>query len=198
MKLFYSPGACSQAVHIALREAGLKFELERVDTKTQKTETGRDYATINPAGLVPALLLGDGQTITETAIILQYVADQAPASRLAPPPGSIARYQLMSLLNFIATEIHKNYFGFGIARDPGEVMTTLTRRYRQLDGMLGTKDYLLGDFSIADAYLFVTLNWAALVQLDLEQLPALKALHARIAARPAVLTAVKAEGPMQH
>lgn len=199
MKLFYSPGACSLAVHITLIEAGLKYELERVDTKALKTASGKDYLTINPAGLVPALQLDDGSMLTETAVISQYVADQAPAKKLAPPLGSPERYRLMSVLNFIATEIHKNFFGYVTAKDINDVVATLTRRYSQLNDMLGSNDYLTGkDFTVADAYLFVTLNWADMTQLDLTKLKGLKALQARIAARPAVQAALKAEGAASH
>lgn len=199
MTLFYGPGAISQAVHIVLREAGLPFTLDRVDFEAQRTAAGRDYRAINPGGFVPALMLDDGTVMTETAALLQYIADRAPEKRLAPPLGSMERYRLMELLSFIATEIYKQYFGFMDAKDVAAVAAKLARRYAQIEQRLAGREWLMGgDFGIADAYLFVTLSWAPMVQFDLAPFPGLRAHQARVAARQSVQEALAAEGPMQH
>jgi glutathione S-transferase len=199
MKLFYTPGACSLASHIVLRETGLPFDLVRVDLATGKTETGADFRAINPKGYVPALLLDDGQLLTENQVVLQYVADQAPGSHLAPEFGSLARYRLMEWLAFISTELHK---GFGPLwnRQLPEVVYQLARerlanRFDYMERAVLGNDWLEGThFSIADAYLFTVLGWGQYVGLDIGKWPALKEYHGRIFMRPSVQAALMAEG----
>jgi len=199
MKLYYSPGACSLAPHIALAEAGLAYTLERVDLKTKKTETGADFFAVNPNGYVPVLLLDDGQTLTEVPALLQYIADLVPAKKLAPPAGSFERVRLQEALNFIATELHKS---FGALFNPAapEEWKTFTRAHvgRRLDVVeqkLAGRDYLLGEFSVADAYLWTFLGWGRLVNFDVrEGRPLLAAYVARVKARPGVQQALKEEG----
>lgn len=199
MKLFYTPGACSQASHIVLRETGLPFDLVRVDLATGKTETGADFRAINPKGYVPALLLDDGQLLTENQVVLQYVADQAPGSHLAPEFGSLARYRLMEWLAFISTELHK---GFGPLwnRQLPEVVYQLARerlanRFDYMERAVLGKDWLDGNhFSIADAYLFTVLSWTAYHRIDLSPWPNLLTFQQRVAVRPAVHAALKTEG----
>jgi glutathione S-transferase len=200
MKLYYSPGACSLSPHIALHEAGLAFEAVMAPTKTHKLPDGSDYYKVNPLGYVPLLELDDGTRLTEGPAIVQYIADQAPARKLAPPAGSIARYKLMSWLNFIGTELHKGVFGvlFNPAA-PAEfkavIKERLAGRLQWLDNELQGKSYLMGeDFSVADAYLFVVTGWAPVMQVDLSGYANLSAFRARVAARPAVVAAMKAEG----
>jgi glutathione S-transferase len=199
LKLYYSPGACSLSPHIALREAGLPFELEHVDLKTKKTKTGEDYLKINPNGYVPALKLNDGYLLTEGPAIVQWIADQKPGSHLAPANGTPERYKLQEWLTFIGTEVHKSYSPLFNAATPDAtketVRTTLTKRYAFVDEKLQGKDYLTGSqFTVADAYLFTVTNWANFVQFDLRDYPNLKAFQARVAARPKVQEALKAEG----
>ena len=199
LKLYYSPGACSLSPHIALREAGLPFELEQVDLKTKKTKAGDDYTKINPKGYVPALKLNDGYLLTEGPAIVQWIADQKPASHLAPANGTPERYKLQEWLTFIGTEIHKNYSPLfnpaTVDATKEAVRTFLTKRYAFVDEKLEGKDYLTGSqFTVADAYLFTVTNWANFVQFDLRDYPNLKAFQARVAARPKVQEALKAEG----
>jgi glutathione S-transferase len=199
MKLYYSPGACSLSPHIVLREAGFDVQLERVDLKTGQTETGRDYKSVNPLGYVPALELDDGEVLTEGPAIVQYLADRVPDKRLAPPAGSLARYRLMEWLNFVSTELHK---GFGPLFNPefpkdakSIVRAQLERRLGETQRRLADKPYVLGeDFSVADAYLFTVLGWGKYVGLDLASWPGLVAYLGRVAARPGVQAALKAEG----
>ena len=199
MKLYYAPGACSLAPHIVAREAGIDLALERVDTKAKRTETGADYLAINPKGYVPALALDDGSLLTEGPVISQYLADLAPASELAPPAGTIARYRLQEWLGYINSELHKSYSPLFNPATPDatrdERRAYLTRRYALVEQHLATNDYLLGrQISIADAYLFVVTNWAGPTKLDLSAFPALQAFQKRIAGRPAVQAAMVAEG----
>jgi len=198
MKLFFSPGACSLSPHIALRESGLQFEAEKVDLSTKKTESGKDFNTINPKGYVPALQLEDGSVLTEGPAIVQYIADKAPQAKLAPANGTVDRYRLQEWLNFIGTEIHKN-FGYLFGKD--EAMKTYARAAltRRFDGLRGTFEkgnpFLMGDqFTVADGYLFTVLNWGGFVGLDIGQWPYLKDFHARVGARAKVQQALKAEG----
>ena len=199
MKLFYSPGACSLSPHIALREAGLAFQAVKAPTKTHQLDDGTDYYTINPLGYVPLLELDDGTRLREGPAILQYIADLAPLKNLAPANGTLARYRLQSLLNFIGTELHKGYSPLfnpatpdaykAIARDK------LVSRYQWVDDQLAGKDYLTGEhFSVADGYLFTVTNWASKVGVDLSAYANVAAFMARVAARPAVQEALKAEG----
>ncbi len=199
MKLFLKPGACSLSPHIALEEAGLSYETENVDLATKKTASGGNFLEVNPKGYVPALLLDSGELLTEGPAIVQYIADQAPARNLAPANGSLARYQLQSWLNFIATEIHKSCTAFfhPLSKDDWKTAAraNLDRRLGMLNDHLADKPYLLGnDFSVADGYLFTTLSWMKYIGIDLATLPSLAAFQARVAARPAVQKVLKDEG----
>jgi glutathione S-transferase len=202
MKLFYSPGACSLSPHIVMREAGIPVQLVKVDLQAKKTEDGADYRSINSKGYVPALELPDGQRLTEGPAIVQYPADQAPARGLAPASGTIERYRLQEWLNFISTELHKQ---FSPLFDPTAEATLKTRlierigtRLDWISKQIGTRDYLMGSaFTVADAYLFTVLNWSKHVGIDLARWPALSAHSARVAQRPAVREAMKAEGLLQ-
>jgi glutathione S-transferase len=199
MKLYYSPGACSLSPHIALAEGGLAYTLERVDLKTKKTETGVDFFTINPIGFVPVLQLDDGQLLTEGPAIVQYIADLAPAKRLAPPAGSFERVRLQEALNYISTELHKTFSPLfnPIATDEWKAFTreVLGRRLDLVEKKLAGRDYLLGEFSVADGYLFTFLGWGRLVSFDVKEgRPLLAAYIDRVKARPGVQQALKEEG----
>jgi glutathione S-transferase len=199
MKLYYSPAACSLSPHIALYEAGLTFEAVLASTKTHKLADGTDFYSINPLGYVPVLELDDGTRLVEGAAIVQYIADQAPDKKLAPANGTLARYQLQSLLHFISTEIHKNFGPLFKPGMPPEVQQmakdSIAGRLKWIDGQLAGKQYLMGDqFTVADGYLFNVTNWAAFVKLDLSPFTNVLALRERVAARPAVQAAMKAEG----
>ena len=199
MKLYLSPGACSLSPHIVLREAGLAFEPVLASTKTHKLQDGTDYYTINPKGYVPTLELDNGERLTEGPAIVQYIADQAPAKKLAPPAGTMARYRLQEWLNFVTSEIHKGYSPLFNPATPDDYKTIarnkLLERYRWVDSQLEGRSYLLGeDFGVADAYLFTVTQWARHVGVDIAALKNLGAFMARVAARPAVQEAMKAEG----
>ena len=199
MKLYYSPGACSLSPHIALEEAGLAYEAIAAPTKTHQLPDGTDYYTINPLGYVPLLQLDDGTRLREGPVIVQYIADQAPAKKLAPANGTLARYQMQSWLNFVGTELHKGFSPLFNPATPAEyktiVIERLLSRLKWVDGELAGKQYLMGDqFSVADPYMFTITNWAAPMKLDLSVLPNLTAYRARVAARPGVQQAMKAEG----
>jgi len=199
MKLFYSPGACSMSPHIALREAGLSFDLAKVDLGAKTVEGGGDFNAINPKGYVPALQLDDGQVLTEGPAIVQYIADQKPGSGLAPANGTPERYKLQSWLNFVSTEMHKpmgSMFNPAQTREWREaVQANLTRRLDWLESELSSRDYLMGDsFSVADGYLFTVLGWAPHLKFDLSKWKAVGAYSERIAKRPAVQATLKAEG----
>lgn len=199
MKLYYTPGASSLATHIALREAALDFELEKVDLKNKKTASGGDFYEVNAKGAVPALQLDDGQVLTEGAAVLQYVADQAPEKQLAPAAGSMARYQLMAWLNLIASELHKSYSPFFHPAMPEEgkavFRDNLERYYGIVEKQLAGQDFLMGEmFTVADAYLFTVTRYARVARLDLSKWPLLQAFQQRVGARPAVAEAMRAEG----
>ena len=199
MKLYYSAGACSLAAHIALEEAGLKYEAISAPTKTKQLPDGSDYRQVNPLGYVPYLVLDDGQALRECAIICQYVADQAPAKKLIPACGSMARYQLQMWMHFIATELHKGFSPLFNPAMPDEAkkisLARLQDRLKFVDGELAGKTYLMGtDFTVADGYLFTVTNWAKPMAIDLSPYPNLLAWRERVAARPAVQAAMKAEG----
>ncbi len=199
MKLYYFPGACSLACHIAMREAGLNFDLEKVDLKAKKTESGADYTTVNPKGYVPALKLDDGGLLTEAGVIVQYVADKKPEKKLAPATGTPERYRLQEWLNFISTEVHKGTSPLFNPATPDAykqiVMDRLGTRYDYVAKEVAKKTYLMGDtFTVADGYMFTILNWANFVKIDLGKWPALQAYQGRVAARPAVQAALLAEG----
>ncbi len=199
MKLYYSPGACSLSPHIALAEAGLAYTTEKVDLKTKKTETGADFFAINPAGYVPALVLDNGETLTEGPAIVQYIADLAPAKKLAPPAGSFERVRLQEVLNFISTELHKSFSPLFNPTAPEEWKTftrgLIGRRLDVVEQKLAGRDYLMGDFSVADGYLFTVLGWGRLVGVEVkENRPLVAAYLGRVMARPGVQQAMKEEG----
>lgn len=199
MKLYFSPGACSMASHIVLFETGLPFTTERVDLRARTTGSGADYTAINPNGYVPALELKDGTVLTEGPAIVQFLADLKPESGLAPANGTLERYQLVALLNFIATELHKNYSPLFNPQTPEAVQqerrANLDKRYGYIEQLLSGKDFLTGDtFSIADAYLFTVTNWAGRVKVDLSAFRNLQAWLIRVGMRPAVQQALRAEG----
>ena len=199
MKLFFSPGACSLSPRIALLEAGLPFTTQKVDTKTKQLEGGGDFWAINGKGYVPLLQLDNGEYLSEGPAIVQYIADQNPASGLAPAAGTMGRYRLQEMLNFITSEIHK---GFSPLFDPAMsaemkqgFKEKLAKRFDWLTKELDGKSYLLGEtFTVADGYLFTVLNWGQWVGVDIAKWPVLAAFHARVAARPKVQEALKAEG----
>ena len=199
LKLYYAPGACSLASHIALEESGLPYTAEAIDGKTHKLQDGTDFYTINPLGYIPVLRLDDGSTLREGPVIVQYIADQAPQKNLAPANGTLARYRLQEWLIFISTELHKNFGPLFNPATPDAYKTSvkdrLLARLSWLDGEIGGRDYLMGSqFTVADAYLFTVTNWAAPMGLDLSPLPRLNALRDRTAKRPAVQKAMQAEG----
>jgi glutathione S-transferase len=199
MKLYYSPGACSLSPHIVLREAGLAFDLVLASTKTHKLQDGTDYYGINALGYVPLLELDDGTRLREGPAIVQYIADQVPVKNLAPANGTLPRYRLQEWLTFIGTEIHKSFSPLFYPAMPEEgkqiYRERLGGRFKWVDGQLAGKQYLTGDhFSVADAYLFTVSNWAKPMNIDLAGYPNLTAFRDRVAARPAVQEAMKAEG----
>jgi glutathione S-transferase len=199
MKLYYSPGACSLSPHIVLHEAGLAYEPVLASTKTHQLADGTDFYTINPLGYVPVLELDDGTRLREGPAIVQYLADQAPHKNLAPAHGTLGRYRLQEWLTFIGTEIHKSFSPLFVPGTPEDykpqVKQRLLARLQWVDSELAGKPYLMGEqFSVADAYLFTVTNWGQYVGLDISQLKNLVAYRERIAARPAVQAAMKAEG----
>ncbi len=198
MKLYFSPGACSLSPHIALREAGLAFELEKVDFATKTTLSAADFRAVNPKGYVPALKLDDGRVLTEGPAIVQYIADLKPESGLAPKAGTFERYQLQEWLHFIGTELHKSYSSLFSPKNPDEVKAvvreTLGRRIGFAAEALSGKPYLMGDqFTVADGYLFTVLRWSKYTGIDLGAWPAIGAFMERVGARPAVKAAIEAE-----
>jgi glutathione S-transferase len=199
MKLYYSPGACSLSPHIVAIEAGIPLELVKVDLSSKTVARDGDFWDINPKGYVPALLLDDGQVLTEGPAIVQYLADQAPAAGLAPSAGSFERVRLQETLNYLTSEIHKSYSPlFNPAVLPAvreERLAYLARRYALIDRQLAGRQYLVGDrFSVADAYLFTLTRWARGVKLDLSGLPNVEAFQKRVGSRKSVLQALRAEG----
>ena len=199
MKLYYSPGACSLSPHIVLREAGLKFDLEQVDLTTKKTKSGADYTKVNPKGYVPALQLDGGQVLTEGPAIVQYLADQKPAANLMPVAGTIDRYRVQEWLNFITSELHKSFSPLFRPDTPDEykkiAKSNLSNRFDFLDKHLAGKQYLMGSpFTVADPYCFTVVGWSMHVDMSLDKWPNLKAYMDRVAARPHVKEALKAEG----
>ncbi|MBM5812221.1 MAG: glutathione transferase GstA [Gammaproteobacteria bacterium] len=199
MKLYLKAGACSLAPHVVLEEAGLAYDTQAVDLRTRQMDGGGDFTQINAKGYIPALRLDDGELLTEVPAILQYLADLVPQKKLAPPNGSRARYRLQEWLTFIGTELHKSFipFFFPGASDEWKKFgrANLERRLAWTNGQLAGRAYLLGEeFSVADAYLFTVLSWTKFIPLDLGQWPNLAAYQQRVAARPAVQAALKAEG----
>lgn len=203
MKLYYSPGACSLAPHIALREAQLPFELVRTSTKSHKLADGTDFYAINSKGYVPVLEMepADGsQRLTEVPVVLQYIADRAPQFNLVPAWGSMERYRVMEWLNFVTSELHKGFAPLFKPTSTEDVKAAaregLLGRLAWLDGQLADgRHFLAGEtFTVADAYLFTVINWGQFVGIDLAQWPHVQAYAARVAARPAVQAALEAEG----
>lgn len=199
MKLYYSPGACSLASHIILKESGLNFEAIMASTKTHKLADGTDFYSLNELGYVPFLTLVDGSFLRESPAILQYIADQVPSKNLAPANGTFARYKTQEWLNFIATELHKNYSPLFNPNAPAEQKTAASarvlNRLEWVNKQLGSGGFLVNsDFNIADAYLFTVLGWNKLVNIDTSSLQNLVDFQAKVAARPAVQAALKAEG----
>ena len=197
MKLYYSPGACSLAPHLAMREAGIPVELQKVDLKAKQYEGG-DYKQVNPKGYVPAVETPDG-VLTEAPVILQYIADQKPESGLAPKAGDPARYKMQEMLNFITSEMHKGMGNFfNPALNDGWRQAVTDRLGMRLDWVakqLEGKQYIMGDtFTVADAYLFTILNWAGPSKFDLSKWPTIVEYHKRVGARPKVQETLKAEG----
>ena len=199
MKLYYAPGACSLSPHIALLEAGLPYDLVKVDLRAKKLENGDDYLKVNPKGQVPALGLDNGELLTEGPVIIQMIADQANDKHLAPGRDTTERYRLQEWLNFVTTELHKNFSPLFQPAIPDDVKTFFKERLKgkfgYIEGQLAGRDYLMGkQFTVADGYLFVMLAWADRLNLDLSGLPNLMAYKARVAARPKVKEALTKEG----
>jgi len=199
VKLYYAPGTCALSPHIVLTELALAHQLMKVSTKTKKMEDGGDYLQVNPKGYVPTLELDDGQRLTEGPAIVQYLADLVPAAKLAPANGTMERYRLQEWLNFITSELHKQFSPLFYPTTPDEVKesqrTKLAGRFNWLSQRLEGKDYLMGSqFTVADAYLFTVLRWSGSTGIDLAKWPLLTQYVARVAARPQVQAAMKAEG----
>ena len=202
MKLYYSPGACSLSPHIALLEAGLPYDLVKVDLRAKKLENGDDFLQINPKGQVPALSLDSGELVTEGPVIVQMIADKAPAKNLAPARDSAERYKLLEWLNFITGELHKNFSPLFNPAIPDEVKNFFRDRimgkFRYIDTQLAGRDYLMGkQFTVADGYLYTMLRWADGHKFDLAGLKNLMAFKARVDARPKVQEALTKEGLMK-
>ncbi len=202
MKLYYSPGACSLSPHIALCEAGLPYDLVKVDLKAKKLENGDDYLAVNPKGQVPALMLDSGELVTEGPVIVQMIADKVAAKNLAPARDSAERYRLLEWLNFITAELHKNFgpmFSPVLADDAKAFFKDrVMGKFKYLDGVLAGRDYLMGkQFTVADGYLFTMLAWADRMKFDLSAMPNLLAYKARVGARPMVQQALTKEGLMK-
>jgi len=197
MKLYFSPGACSLSPHIVLNEAGLSFDSETVDLANKKTQSGADYRAINPKGAVPALQLDNGQVLTEGSAIVQYIADQKPATKLAPAAGTLERYRLQEWLNYIASEIHKGFSPLFNPKASEEwkqvIKDQLAAKFDYLSKHLQWKDYLLGTFSVADAYLFTILGWGKHLGIDMAKWPTLASYMERVGNRPAVKATLEAE-----
>jgi glutathione S-transferase len=199
MKLYYSPGACSLAPHIVAREAGLSLDLEKVDLANRTTASGRSYLEVNPKGYVPALQVEDGTVMTEVSALIQYLADQAPQAGLIPAAGTPERYKVLEWIGFIATEIHKGFGPLWNPTTPDAVKQAtkerLFQRFAYVDQQLDGRSYLTGErFTVADAYLFVVVNWTNFHGLSLGDYKNLAAFMERVAARPKVQEALQAEG----
>ena len=200
MKLYYTPGVCSLAPHIVLREAGYEFELEKVNLKTKKTEFGEDFSVLNDKSSVPFLVLDNGETLTEGAAILQYLADQKPETNLAPTNGTMERVHLQEWLSYISTEVHKTHWPLFYTDQVGEqasqvYLKKLKKAYGYVSNALQGKQYLMGDrFTVADAYMYTVLNWHNFIKVDMSPWPVLVEYQKLVAARPKVQEALKAEG----
>ncbi|SET09223.1 glutathione transferase GstA [Thorsellia anophelis] len=199
MKLYYKAGSCSLSPHIALREAGIDFTLEAVDLATKKTESGEDFLAINPKGQVPALLLDNGYLLTEGVAIVQYIADQKKDRQLLPELNSLKRYEAIGWLNFVSTEMHKGFGPLYNPKTPEEyreiAKANLMQKLAMLDKHFASNEYLLGaNYSCADGYLFTVINWTFFLQMDISHLENVKKYMKRVGNRPAVLSALAAEG----
>jgi glutathione S-transferase len=200
MKLYYTPSLCSLAPHIVLREAGYEFELEKVNLKTKKTESGEDFSALNDKSSVPFLVLDHGETLTEGVAILQYLADQKPETNLAPSNGTMERVHLQEWLSYISTEIHKTHWPLFFTDQVGEqasqvYLQKLKKTYDYVANALQGKQYLMGDqFTVADAYMYTVLNWHKFLKIDMSPWPVLVEYQQRVAARPKVQEALRAEG----
>jgi glutathione S-transferase len=199
MKLYFAPGACSLSPHIVLRESGSQFELEQVNNQEKKTKSGADYWSINPKGQVPVLELDNGERLTEGPVIVQYIADKKPDSGLVPACGTPERYRVQEWLNFTTSELHKSFGPLFRPTTPDAYKTiskeNIGKRFDWVDQQLAGRQYLMGDkFTVADAYLFTVLRWSSRVEIDLAKWPNLKGYVDRVAARPKVQEALKAEG----
>lgn len=199
MKLFYMPGACSLAPHIVANEAGVDVDLIRVDGKSKKTEADQDFLATNPNGYVPALVLPDGELMTEASVLVQYLADQKPESGLMPKAGEMARYRVQQWLSFVATELHKSFGPFFKPNTPEATKEInrehLAKRLAYVDQKLDGRSYLMGDvFSAADAYMWTVLGWAKHVGVDLSPYANIQRFLGTVAARPAVQKALREEG----
>ena len=204
MKLYYAPGVCSLSPHIVLAEGGFDYELEKVDLKTKKTETGADYNEISAKSAVPLLVLDNGEQLTEGVAIIQYLADQKPEANLAPANGTFERVRLQEVLNFISTELHKGHSPIIYKEKTGEQAANfyaekLKQAYAYIAKQLDGKKYLMGDqFTVADAYLFTVLGWGSFVKIDFDLSPVLIEYQKRVAARPGVVKAMTAEGLLEQ
>jgi len=199
MKLYYSPGACSLAPHIALQEAGLTYEAEKVDLREKKTAGGADFTKINPKGYVPTLQLDNGEILTEGSALLAYIGELAPAAHLIMPAGTMGNFRVREWLAFIGSELHKNFGPLFRPTTPEATreaqLETLRRRFGFVNEALAGKSYLAGEqFTVADAYLYTVLRWTVRLQIDLSAWPQLTAFMARVSARPAVQATLQAEG----
>ncbi|WES66351.1 glutathione transferase GstA [Superficieibacter sp. HKU1] len=199
MKLFYKPGACSLASHIVLRESGVDFTLEKVDLANKRLENGGDFFNVNPKGQVPAVQLDDNTLLTEGTAIMQYIADSVPDRQLLAPVGSITRYKALEWLNYVATELHKGFTPLFRPDTPEEykpaVRAQLEKKLRFIEEALSDKQWINGlRFTIADAYLYTVLRWARAVKLTMDDLSNVNTYMDRVAARPAVIAALAAEG----
>lgn len=199
MKLYFTPGACSLAPHIALREAGLAFDLEQVDLAAKKTKSGEDYTTVNPKGYVPALRLDDGRVLTEASVVVQYIADLKPEADLIPRPGNFERYRVQEWLNFVGSELHKSFGPLFKPNTPDEYKAiskeNIGKRLDFVDRQLAGKDYLMGaGFTVADAYCFPVVSWTKLFEISLDHWRNLTAYMERVRGRPRVREALEAEG----
>jgi glutathione S-transferase len=202
MKLYYSPGACSQAPHILLHEIGLEHEAARVDLKAKKLESGSDYLAINPKGAVPALQLDSGEVLTENAIILQYLGDRANWPEVLPPMGDFRRYRVLEMVNFITTELHKRFsFLFSNASEETKkfVIGQLEHKLDWNDQRLGAGPFLFGaDLTLPDPYLFVITRWTDKVLRDLDRWPNLRAFYERMLERDSVRNVLRFEGLLEE
>lgn len=199
MKLYYSPGSCAMAVHITANEVGLALETEKVDLRAKTTASGADFLSVNPNGFVPCLVTDAGEILTESSVLMQYVADLAPEAGLIPAAGTMARYRVQEMLSFLSTEVHKNFAPFFVPGIPDEAKAgfraRLIARLGYLEGKLANQTFIVGDsFTPADAYLFTLLGWVKAPGIDLAEFPALARFRSAIGQRPAVQKTLQEEG----